>query len=711
MPARAGLTGRPLSPRAIAVVAWATATVAWVVWRGVPFERAQVLVICLGGLLAARIGAEGGARSVLRDWVPIGIALAGYDLLRGLADELGRPVQVSLPIRLDEALFGGVPSVWLQRHLPPDATWWQVAASLLYASHFVIPFAVAAYVWWRSPAAWRRWRGRFLTVTAVALAIFLAMPVAPPWIASRAGEIGEVRRSAADGWSALGIDVAADVISYGQATSNLYAAAPSLHAAYALLTALTVVPLLSRPARLVTMTYPAALAFTLVATGEHYVVDVVAGALLVVGVELFWRRQEPPPVDVRTGSDRRARRWPWLGPVLAPMSLAAVIRVVRLDRPRVLVHDEVFYVNDALDLALTGGQPAAFHPPFAKLVIAPFVGIGGFEPVMWRLPMLLCGVAVVGGVGVATWLATADRRLTALSGLLAAVDGLLVVTSRIALLDGVAALCATGTVVGLVGMLGPSGWTETGRRRWAPVLVLAAAAVGVATKWSLIPAAAVAVLVLTIAVHRRLGWGWPRAVATMGGAFILLTTAAWGPVVLRAGDVPVAGAVARMVDDSLEMAEYHVDLERVGGGHASGLTWAVQNHSTVMYRRDCAGQFDLTDGVCRRGSVAEARIIAAGNPVLWIAGAASLIALAITRRRDLMCRALVAVGGASWLPWTLPGADPYSYYGAVIAPVLAVATAVALAGRRQQRVWASVAIGTLALAWLAWRYPELTAMT
>jgi len=76
-----------------------------------------------------------------------------------------------------------------------------------------------------------------------------------------------------------------------------------------------------------------------------------------------------------------------------------------------------------------------------------------------------------------------------------------------------------------------------------------------------------------------------------------------------------------------------------------------------------------------------------------------------------MCRALVALAGASWLPWTLPGAAPYSYYGAAIAPVLAVVTAVALAGRRRQRVWASVAIGTLALAWLAWRYPELTAMT
>lgn len=714
MPAGPWLIGRSPSPQAIAVAAWATATVAWVVWRGVPLERTQVLVICLGGLLAAstgaETGAERGARRVLRDWVPIGIALAAFDLLRGLADELGRPVQVSLPFRLDEALFGGVPSVWLQRQIPPDATWWQVVASLLYASHFIIPFAVAAIVWWRSPVAWLRWRRRFLTVTAVALVIFLAMPVAPPWVASRVGEIGAVRRSAADGWSALGIDIAADVISYGQATTNLYAALPSLHTAYALLTAITIVPLLSRPAGLVTMAYPAALALTLVATGEHYVVDVVAGALLVVGVELYWRRQEPPPVAVRLGGERLARRRPWLWPVLAPLVLAAVIRVVRLDRPRVLVYDEVFYVNDALDLALTGGQPGAFHPPFAKLLIAPFVGVGGFEPVMWRLPMLLCGVAVVGGVGVATWLATADRRVTALAGLLSAVDGLLVVTSRIALLDGVVALCVTGTVVGLVGMLGPGGWSETGRRRWAPVLVLVSAGVGVATKWSVIPAAVMGVSLLMVAVHRRLGWGWTRSVATLAGAFILLTTAAWGPVVLRTGDVPVAGAVARMVDDSLEMARYHVDLERVGGGHASASTWVVQNRSSVMYRRDCAGQQDLTDGVCRSGSVAEARIVAAGNPALWIAGAASLIALAITGRRDPMRRALVAVAAASWLPWTLPGVEPYSYYGAAIAPVLAVTTAVALAGRRQ-RVWASVAIGTLAGAWLAWRYPDLTALT
>ena len=132
------------------VAAWIVAVAVLVSTRGVPFERPQVLALCLTGLAAASVGRRGVAGQAVRDWVPIALALTGYDLLRGLADSTGIDVQVRFPGDVDRWLFGAVPTVWLQERLLDGPTWLTVAESLLYASHFIAPFAVAAFVWWRS---------------------------------------------------------------------------------------------------------------------------------------------------------------------------------------------------------------------------------------------------------------------------------------------------------------------------------------------------------------------------------------------------------------------------------------------------------------------------------------------------------------------------------------------------------------------------------
>jgi membrane-associated phospholipid phosphatase len=63
----------------------------------------------------------------------------------------------------------------------------------------------------------------------------------------------------------------------GQTYANNVAAMPSLHAGYALLVTLYLWRLVPRWARPVLALYPAAMAFALVYSGEHYVVDCIAG--------------------------------------------------------------------------------------------------------------------------------------------------------------------------------------------------------------------------------------------------------------------------------------------------------------------------------------------------------------------------------------------------------------------------------------------------
>jgi predicted membrane-bound dolichyl-phosphate-mannose-protein mannosyltransferase len=696
------------------LAAWICAVAALVWWRGVPFERAQVLIVCLTGLLAASAGQPGRAARAMVDWVPVALALAAFDLLRGVADDTGIDVQVSFPADVERWLFGTVPTVWLQERLADGPTWLIVAESLLYASHFIAPFAVAAIVWWRLPSRWQWWRRRFLGVTVVALVCFLLVPVAPPWVAGRVGEIGPVARTANVGWESLGLDVASDVISYGQATTNLFAAMPSLHAAYALLTAVTVFPLLSRAGRLVALTYPLGVGFTLVATGEHYAVDVVAGWLLVgvVGVACrSWERRGDAIIADRWGwAPPPVRRW-W-GPVLATSALAVVLRVNRLGTPRVFVYDEVFYVNDALDIALSGRQPDAFHPPFAKLLIAPLLAVGGVEPVVWRLPQLLCGVGVVAGTAGAAWLATHDRRLSGLAGLLAATDGLAFVTGRLGLLEAAVSLCVAGMLVGLLGIYGATA-SATRWPWWAPALAMVSAAVGLATKWSVVPAALVTVVAVAWPLARRLG----RPPILVGGILALVvvggSAVAWGPVATRPGVAPaLAPAVqaSAVVANSLEMLDYQTGLERSGPGHAAAWTWVLQTSPTVLYELPCDGALDSVDGVCRPGTTATARIVAAGNPVLWVAGTIAFVVLIARRPRSPQAVVTVALGAALWVPWLLPGARPYSYYGAALVPVLAVAVAMTLQ-RSRWRVGASVVVGAAAVAWFLVRFPDLAALT
>lgn len=281
---------RAPGPVRIAVAAgWIALVAAVVAVRGVPLDRAQVLAWIVGTLTVVTVLSGGAVRRVFADWLPLAVLLLVYDLTRGAADTLGRPVQVGSVAAVESALFGGhVPTVWLQeriyRHPAWEVAWWEVPVALVYTSHFVVPYAIGAWHWTRGRERWRFWLRRFGGVTATGLATFVLMPAAPPWMASRLGVIGPVQRTAPRGWSLVGLDVAERILDTGQASVNLVAAIPSLHAAHAAL-----VPALfwhgrRWPARLALLAYPLSMGAVLVLTGEHYVVDVVAGVAAVAAV-------------------------------------------------------------------------------------------------------------------------------------------------------------------------------------------------------------------------------------------------------------------------------------------------------------------------------------------------------------------------------------------------------------------------------------------
>jgi len=121
------------------------------------------------------------------------------------------------------------------------------------------------------------WIAVVLTFTMLGVGGYIVYPAAPPWLTSDTGEIGAVNRISSLGWDYLHLDLVGRLTVFGQEGSNPVAAMPSLHAGSPLLVALFFWPLANTLWRAALLGYVTLMAVTLVYTGEHYVVDVVAG--------------------------------------------------------------------------------------------------------------------------------------------------------------------------------------------------------------------------------------------------------------------------------------------------------------------------------------------------------------------------------------------------------------------------------------------------
>jgi membrane-associated phospholipid phosphatase len=244
------------------------------------------------------------------DWAPMVIVLAAYDMTRGVADKLGIGVHFSPMIDFDKAVFfGETPTEWLQHHLydPTKVTAWNVAFTLIYTSYFITPFALAGWLWARDRPAYLRFAKRLVTVSIAGVVTYVVFPAAPPWLAAQEGLLHDVHRTTSEGWKIIGVGTSI-LFSEGQASVNLVAAVPSLHAAFTMLVALFCwdrVPW--RWARPLLLLYPAAMGLTLMATAEHYFFDVVCGwvyAATAMVAWSWWERRRAASVRRAAAVDR-----------------------------------------------------------------------------------------------------------------------------------------------------------------------------------------------------------------------------------------------------------------------------------------------------------------------------------------------------------------------------------------------------------------------
>ena len=136
-----------------------------------------------------------------------------------------------------------------------------------FLGHFAVTGAFLVWLYHRSRPAFRRFRNALLAATVLAFVVQWRFPTAPPRVAD-IGIVDTLRRFA-------GLDIGSPG---SGGLSDPVAAMPSLHAGWALAVGLGLVLYARQPLwKAVGVVYPLLVVVTVVVTGNHFVLDAVAG--------------------------------------------------------------------------------------------------------------------------------------------------------------------------------------------------------------------------------------------------------------------------------------------------------------------------------------------------------------------------------------------------------------------------------------------------
>jgi len=193
-----------------------------------------------------------------------------------------------------------------------------VISCLIYATlHYVVTPAAIVWMFRSRPAEYNRARSTLAIATAGGLVVYALAPVAPPRLLPGGTFIDTMSQYAAYGWWGD----AGSAVRGMQELTNQYAALPSLHVGWAVWVALVVWRASSRTwIRGLGVGYPVLISVVVVVTGNHYLIDIAAGAVLMLGSDVL-------VTQTRRALRRRAARrkppvpvHPW-----PPISVPAVV--------------------------------------------------------------------------------------------------------------------------------------------------------------------------------------------------------------------------------------------------------------------------------------------------------------------------------------------------------------------------------------------------
>lgn len=262
--------------------------------------RSMDRVVEAGGACAARsrwpLGLPLGLRAFTAE---LGLAVVGaliYFAVRGaVVDRVGEAMANATDLMAVERTVGLFWEVAMQRWALSSPVLTEVMNGIYFWGHMPVIAVVAVGLFWRRRAVYRLTRNAFVVSAVVALVLYALLPVAPPRFF---GELGFVDTLALSGGASYQAQEVGPFV-------NPFAAVPSLHFGWALL--LSVGLWQARPRSrsggnalrtvalgMVALLLPVAQFFAVIMTANHFVLDLVAGALVAavgVGGAMWWQRR------------------------------------------------------------------------------------------------------------------------------------------------------------------------------------------------------------------------------------------------------------------------------------------------------------------------------------------------------------------------------------------------------------------------------------
>jgi membrane-associated phospholipid phosphatase len=226
-----------------------------------------------------------GRRYLPRGWADLGFQVAlwlgfglAYQVARGVADrDPTRAFSNALRVIDFEQRAAGLYELSAQRLVDSSALLEKIASWTYWNSEFTVISATLLFVYLRRNWAFVRFRNAILATNLLGLVGYVALPTAPPRMFPSYGFFDPLTTHES---------------SLVQLAANPYAAMPSLHAADALIVGVSMALVCKRLwARVLWAIWPAWVWFTVMATANHWWLDVAGGILVaLVGLALAYGR-------------------------------------------------------------------------------------------------------------------------------------------------------------------------------------------------------------------------------------------------------------------------------------------------------------------------------------------------------------------------------------------------------------------------------------